>query len=308
MMTEKEQSTAIVPAEQRAIDFYGDELIAVRDADGTVWVPIRPLCEALGVSRRGQMERIERDPILSEAAGGRRVTRPPEQGGPQDMACLPLKYVRAWLFGINANRVKPEIRDKLLAYQRDIIEIIDRAFAPPQPPQDLDDEVILALRDNALQQAKIWDAIHAERKRLRATEQYIEEMDEIVGDHERAIRRHDQALNEIRTLQREQGEALARLTDSIRLLPAPQSGQISPDQKAAIKALVDDIVAAALARGVRLGQGRNDYPAVWDAFKRRFDLAKYDELPSEKFDEALAWLKAWLERVQTTTIKREPTE
>ncbi|MFN2177866.1 MAG: phage antirepressor N-terminal domain-containing protein [Candidatus Promineifilaceae bacterium] len=30
----------------------------------------------------------------------------------REMICLPLKFVPGWLFGINANRVKPEIRER----------------------------------------------------------------------------------------------------------------------------------------------------------------------------------------------------
>ena len=75
---------------------------------------------------------------------------------------------------------------------------------------------------------------------------------------------------------------------------------ISPSQKAALKELVDDLVAAAQERGVRLGQGRNDYPAVWGAFKQRFDVAKYDELTADRYDEALTWLKTWIERIRAS--------
>jgi hypothetical protein len=289
------EEAAIVPVQQRTIDFYGDELVAVRDEQGTIWVPVRPLCDSLGVAWTGQRQRIMRDPVLAEAVQFVRVTRT-NAGNPNTLA-LPLKYIRGWLFGINATRVKPEIRDKLIQYQKEIYEVIDRAFSRSLDTPDLDDEIIQTLKENALQQAKIWEAIQAERRRLRATEQFVEELDGIVGDHEKLLRAHDRALAELRALQQEQSQVLARLTDSIRLLPGPRES-LNPQQKAAIKALVDDIVAAAEASGKRIGQGRNDYPAVWDAFKRRFDLAKYDELTIAQYDEAITWLKSWLDRLQ----------
>ena len=48
---------ALVPTEQKSVEFYGDELIAVL-LDGEPYVPIRPLCDYLGLSWPGQFERI----------------------------------------------------------------------------------------------------------------------------------------------------------------------------------------------------------------------------------------------------------
>ena len=39
----------LVPIEQRTVEFYEDELIAVRSADGQVYVAIRQMCQALGL-------------------------------------------------------------------------------------------------------------------------------------------------------------------------------------------------------------------------------------------------------------------
>lgn len=286
-MSEEETGGAIVPVEQRTVDFYGDELVAVRDEAGTVWVPVRRLCEALGVDRVGQMQRIQRDPVLGAELRSGGVTQP--DGRMFQMDCLPLKYVRAWLFGINANRVKPEIREKLIAYQREVIEIIDRAFSrAPITPAGADEAQMMAMRDLARQHLKLWDDLIAEKHRLDAVQALAEEHDAAISDLWRELSRIQSELN----------RRIGALSDSIRLLPSPKEQQISPEQKAAIKALVDDIVAAAQGRGVRLGMGRNDYPAVWDAFKRRFDLAKYDELTVAQYDQALDWLKDWLDRLR----------
>lgn len=289
----------IVPVEQRTVEFYNTELVALRDHQGTIWVPLRRLCEAIGVASNNQIKKIQGDPVMSDHLVSLPILVP--DGRTLEMECLSLKYVRAWLFGINANRVKADIRERLLAYQREVIEVIDRAFSPTHPESGLDETMIRAMRDNALQQAQLWEMVLSERQRLRRTEQAVEELDEQMGMFGQLLYRHDDTLRHVLTdlnhLRTEQSSILARFTDITRLLPNP-SGPITPEEKAAIKALVDDIVAAAHQKGVRLGQGRNDYPAVWDAFKRRFDLAKYDELPRDKHHEALQWLKAWLDTLR----------
>lgn len=40
------------------------------------------------------------------------------------MVCLPLHYLNGWLFGIDANRVKPELKEKLIRYQKECYEVL----------------------------------------------------------------------------------------------------------------------------------------------------------------------------------------
>ncbi len=124
------------PIREEAIDFYGDEIptaLVVIDEDGrqVIYVPVRPLVEYMGLSWPGQRERIRRDTVLSEIVQGVRVTRTPKEGGSQVMLCLPLEYINGFLFGINANRVKSELRDRLITYQRECYQVLAAAFLDP---------------------------------------------------------------------------------------------------------------------------------------------------------------------------------
>ena len=56
---------ALVPIEERTVEFYGDEIKGVRvtrtpSDQPELYVPLRQLCDYLGVSYTGQRERIER--------------------------------------------------------------------------------------------------------------------------------------------------------------------------------------------------------------------------------------------------------
>jgi hypothetical protein len=64
-----DENTLTVVA-QRNVTFYGDELIAVKAADSHIYVSIRHLCKALGLAQRGQVMRIQRQPILAEGYKG----------------------------------------------------------------------------------------------------------------------------------------------------------------------------------------------------------------------------------------------
>jgi len=80
-----------------------------------VFVPVRPICDYLGIDWSAQYRRINRDPVLPEVITPCVVVTA-TQGQPdqrREMQCLPLDYLNGWIFGVNANRVKEEIRDSL---------------------------------------------------------------------------------------------------------------------------------------------------------------------------------------------------
>ncbi len=132
---------ALEPIREETIDFYGDEIptaLVIIDEEGrqVVYVPVRPLVEYMGLSWSGQRERINRDTVLSEMIQGVRVTRTPEEGGSQIMLCLPLDYINGFLFGINASRVKAELRNRLITYQRECYQVLAAAFLDPAAAEE----------------------------------------------------------------------------------------------------------------------------------------------------------------------------
>ncbi len=62
-MSEDKQLTVI---EQREITFYDDQVIAVKVEDEQIYVPIRPICDLIGIDSASQRRRIDRDLVLSE--------------------------------------------------------------------------------------------------------------------------------------------------------------------------------------------------------------------------------------------------
>lgn len=75
MADEFNEQTALVPVREAQVEFYGNSLAAAQLADGTILVPVRPLCEYLGLTWSGQFERLKQNPVLSEALQFVRVTR-----------------------------------------------------------------------------------------------------------------------------------------------------------------------------------------------------------------------------------------
>lgn len=123
---------ALIPIEEQTVDFYGDEITtAIVDIDGntTMYIPLRPICDYLGLSWSGQRERTMRDLVLSKQVRFVRVTRT-NLGGNPEILCLPVDFLNGWLFGINASRVKPEHQEKVIRYQSECYRVLRDAFNP----------------------------------------------------------------------------------------------------------------------------------------------------------------------------------
>ena len=96
--------------------------------ENEVFIPLRHICAMIGVDWGGQRRRVLNDPVLSEVIENIDISATDDyRTVRRAMLCLPLDYLSGFLFGINANRVKTELRMPLMRYQRDAYKILDQA-------------------------------------------------------------------------------------------------------------------------------------------------------------------------------------
>lgn len=107
------------------IEFQGAKIVALHEHDG-IYVAVKPIVDAIGLSWRGQNERILRDAVLSSVARVIRATGSDDKN--YEMICLPLDMLNGWLFGVDTNRVKPELKQKMVAYQRECYRALNTHF------------------------------------------------------------------------------------------------------------------------------------------------------------------------------------
>jgi len=81
-----------------------NQVVIVINDDENQLVPIKPICEALGIDAKAQRDRINRDEILSSV--GVMTTSTGSDGKQYEMVNLPLKFVFGWLFTINPKNAK----------------------------------------------------------------------------------------------------------------------------------------------------------------------------------------------------------
>jgi hypothetical protein len=128
-----EPANALVSIGEVTIPFYDDNLIIQLGEDGEIYVALRPIVEALGLSWGSQLNRIKRDAVLSKKIRTLSVfiTNTQGEGSSQhrEIVCLPRQYLSGFLFGISAARIKDsKLRTKVVQFQEEAHLFLDAAF------------------------------------------------------------------------------------------------------------------------------------------------------------------------------------
>lgn len=262
-----DESNALIPVEEKQVIFYEDELTAVlirEEEREEIFVPVRPIVEYLGLAWSGQYERIQRDTILTEAMRFVRVTRT-NLGGNPNMVALPLKFIPGFLFGITVNRVREELRERILRYQRECYDVLWEAFQDGRLTAEPEFSDLLDSDSPAAQAYKIAAAMMRMARQQLILENRLDHHTTRLDDYER------------------------RLEDVESTLGDPRR-HITPDQASRISQAVK-----AVAMQLSKRSGRNEYGGVYGELYRRFGINSYKELPASRYDEAIDWLNDWLQ-------------
>lgn len=104
----------------------GVEILTV-EQDGEVFAPVKPICNAMGISYTGQLEKLKNDPTFSESVV--RLSRITGADGKEyEMICLPLLLVFLWLGSINPKNVSDEARPNVMRYRLECAHVLYEHF------------------------------------------------------------------------------------------------------------------------------------------------------------------------------------
>lgn len=105
----------------QTVNFHNQTLITLQK-DGVAYVAMKPICENIGLDWKSQFARIKRDEVLNSTMV--MITTVGNDGKNREMLCLPIHYLNGWLFGVDTNRVKAEIKDKLITYKKECYQAL----------------------------------------------------------------------------------------------------------------------------------------------------------------------------------------
>ncbi len=107
---------------EKFLEFNGQSIYFL-SVDGTSWIAIKPICEALGVSYAAQFKRVKSDPILGPALSNQTMQVAGIASNQlRKMTCISEKYVYGWIFSIQSDA------PGLIEYKKQCYELLFNHF------------------------------------------------------------------------------------------------------------------------------------------------------------------------------------
>ena len=104
----------------QTISFYGSDLITLKVED-VIYTAVKPIAEALWLAWGTQKQKLSRSKGKFNCIHMNIVA---EDGKNREMLCMPLKKLNGWLFSINPEKVRPDLKDRVIQYQEECFEAL----------------------------------------------------------------------------------------------------------------------------------------------------------------------------------------
>ena len=126
-----------------SVPFHGNDLFLV-EIGGEPYTPMKPIVEGMGLDWASQFTKLKSNP---KRWGIVNITiQVPGDAQERETILLPLRKTAAWLMTISPNKVKPDIREKIIQYQNECDDVLWKywseghvtnpriSIVPPAPP------------------------------------------------------------------------------------------------------------------------------------------------------------------------------
>jgi hypothetical protein len=107
------------------VRFHDDTLDACRRTDGEIVVGFRRVCKVMGLGFESQLQKLK----TRSWATVTEIVMVAEDGKRRRVTVVDLKTLHGWLVSINEAKVSPEVRDKLIRYQAECVDVLARYFS-----------------------------------------------------------------------------------------------------------------------------------------------------------------------------------
>lgn len=263
MSTSAEEPAApLRPTEQLPVTLFGSAVLAVRAPDGTIFLNIRDLCDAVGITFSPQRRRIISDEQLRP---GLRQFRVRTRQGPSVQDFLELERVPVWMLRIQLRRVDASVQDRVRYVQDYLRASVYAAFAH-----------LAGLAETASRQIEDLgelDRIDPSLQALAERQMSLEQSQERARAAWRGMRAEVDALR-----------------DRVRELEQTVGSRLAPAQRRAIYDLVHAWGHARAARDPRLSSGQAIH-ACWALLNARFKVTTYSDIPAASYGACVSFIQ-----------------
>lgn len=101
------------------VNFHGQDLFIV-EHNGQPYTPMKTIVENMGLDWASQFVKLK----ANEKRWGIVKITIPTLGNLQEAVCMPLRKLFGWLSTISPNKVKAELRDKIISYQNECDDVL----------------------------------------------------------------------------------------------------------------------------------------------------------------------------------------
>ncbi|MDX4069157.1 phage antirepressor N-terminal domain-containing protein [Aliarcobacter skirrowii] len=102
------------------VDFNSDSIEVIEENQSIV---VKDICEHIGLNAKGQIKKLQSDESYES-----KLIKVQTKGGLQEVFTIPLSKLNGWLFSINPNKVKPEVKQKLIEYKKECFNVLNNYF------------------------------------------------------------------------------------------------------------------------------------------------------------------------------------
>lgn len=103
----------------------GVDIVTV-ERDGEIFVPIKPICEAIGIDVDAQRNKLNSDQFFNSTTAIIAAVAADEKA--REMYCIRLRDVYGWLATINPGKVAPTAREAVAVYRRECYDALYEHF------------------------------------------------------------------------------------------------------------------------------------------------------------------------------------
>lgn len=104
----------------QTLSFHGSDLITLKVED-VIYTAIRPLVEAIGLDWASQSVKLSKNRAKFNCCD---IATVGKDGKIRQMLCMPIKKLNGWLFSINPEKVRPDLKEKVIQYQEECFEAL----------------------------------------------------------------------------------------------------------------------------------------------------------------------------------------
>jgi hypothetical protein len=266
--------------EQKMIPFEGDELTAALSPGGVIYMSLPSMCKALGLPTNTQIQRIKRTKSLIK---GLRLIPLATRGGFQRANCLRVDKVALWLAGVETSRMKnDEFRNKVETYQEELAPVATQVFMRVMGLRTRDitpstDPQILALADRVDTLTEITTLVR----------EYMETLLEAQGHTSMQLEQAIHLLEALTNRQEMTETQVAKIDERTQRLTSAHGKDVQE---------LVDLIATTIEKHSPNITTQLAHSMVYGRLKKRFRARSYIEIPDERFDEVMAYLRGELRK------------